>query len=348
MVESIYQASAPGKVILCGEYAVLEGMPAVVIAIDRRVRVSLEPGEAPGVAISSPGLSDGCGHLLWSSEGELIAEQASPFVMLAAVLNGLLHGRGQAAHMQQQGWRLKVDSRELFENGVKLGLGSSAAMTVALDEVLSAALGSAGDHAKETLAQRWRRLQDAHSLVQGKRGSGIDIAASLTGAVCLFSGTSEACQISHFAMPPSLHIAYIWTGTSASTPSYLSSLADWQATHAKQYMKVMTSLGMALVTLINAREATPFVSALTEFTSRLHDFASMSGLGIFASGHEQLYQLGKQHKGVAYKPCGAGGGDLGLAASSELADLNAFTDAARELGYDLIDLNIDAAGVMRI
>ena len=35
-------ASAPGKVVLSGEYAVLDGAPAICMAVDRRARVRIE------------------------------------------------------------------------------------------------------------------------------------------------------------------------------------------------------------------------------------------------------------------------------------------------------------------
>ena len=37
--------SAPGKIILCGEHAVVYGYPAIVAAIDRRLEVKVFPGK---------------------------------------------------------------------------------------------------------------------------------------------------------------------------------------------------------------------------------------------------------------------------------------------------------------
>jgi len=38
--------SAPGKIILAGEHAVVYGQPAIVVAIDRRLSVTVKPGES--------------------------------------------------------------------------------------------------------------------------------------------------------------------------------------------------------------------------------------------------------------------------------------------------------------
>ena len=36
------RASAPGKIVLSGEYAVLDGAPAICAAVDRRAAVTIE------------------------------------------------------------------------------------------------------------------------------------------------------------------------------------------------------------------------------------------------------------------------------------------------------------------
>ena len=48
-------ASAPGKVILSGEYAVLDGAPAVCVAIDRRARVTVEYNDEDHHVVAAPG-----------------------------------------------------------------------------------------------------------------------------------------------------------------------------------------------------------------------------------------------------------------------------------------------------
>ena len=42
-------ASAPGKIVVSGEYAVLVGAPALAAAVDRRVRCAIDDGDADGL-----------------------------------------------------------------------------------------------------------------------------------------------------------------------------------------------------------------------------------------------------------------------------------------------------------
>ncbi len=87
---------APGKAMIFGEYAVLEGAPAVVAAVDRYVAVRRDPAAPP---------SD------------------SPFVRTACAAAG------------QSPTGLHIDSSALYaggDGGRKLGFGSSAAVTVAV------------------------------------------------------------------------------------------------------------------------------------------------------------------------------------------------------------------------
>ena len=47
--------SAPGKVFVAGEYAVLQGAPAICIGINRRATVSISRSDAGTHSVSSPG-----------------------------------------------------------------------------------------------------------------------------------------------------------------------------------------------------------------------------------------------------------------------------------------------------
>ena len=66
----IIEASAPGKMVLVGEYAVLEGSPALVSAVNREAKVRLELTEGRGICVNAPQvqLHD---HLVYLENGRL-------------------------------------------------------------------------------------------------------------------------------------------------------------------------------------------------------------------------------------------------------------------------------------
>ncbi len=51
-------ASAPGKVVLCGEYAVLDGAPAICMAVRRRAKVRVTNIDGARNRVSAPGYSE--------------------------------------------------------------------------------------------------------------------------------------------------------------------------------------------------------------------------------------------------------------------------------------------------
>ena len=133
----------PGKVVLMGEYAVLDGAPGLVAAVDRGVQVTATAG--PVLTIETPGSDD---H----------------FVRPA------LERIGVRGAFRFEAWN-PVDPRW------KVGLGTSAAATVA---AVRAGLLVSGESADP--AAVFAHAKAVHHQVQGS-GSGIDVAASTYGGV---------------------------------------------------------------------------------------------------------------------------------------------------------------------
>ena len=101
------RVSVPGKVMLAGEYSVLEpGNPCLVAAVERRVFVEAEPAARWTVET---------GHVRWT-EGELIPPEVSFVVAATQAVQASPH--------------LIRTSDQLHTAGHKLGLGGSAAVTV--------------------------------------------------------------------------------------------------------------------------------------------------------------------------------------------------------------------------
>ena len=81
-----------------------------------------------------------------------------------------------------------------------------------------------------------------------------------------------------------------------------------------------------------------YVDALMQFDVD-HD------LDIFDAGHKELSEAAAKRK-VVYKPCGAGGGDSGVVFATNRDAVAEFVGFAGERGYRLLDVSLEARGVI--
>jgi mevalonate kinase len=117
-------ASAPGKIILFGEHAVVYGRPALAVPVSQiRATVEVEAWPRPGVWIEAPDVG------LASELAQLASDQP-----LAAAVRGVFSALGIASFPAIQ---IRISS----SIPVASGLGSGAAVSVALIRALSAHLG---------------------------------------------------------------------------------------------------------------------------------------------------------------------------------------------------------------
>ena len=335
MLNNELTSSAPGKVILCGEYSVLQGYPAIVFGVNRRVKASITiSDDDTGIVVDCPGLIDSPTTLQYSNHQ--LTSHHKKLKYLVSLLN-ILKDEDFEQRLNNSSMVITVDSRELFDGGEKLGLGSSAAMTVALHALVKKVTR------KTATLKNWHHLHNTHSKVQGKKGSGADIAASLYGGAITFKSNGE---ISPYHLPENLHIAFLWSGASASTPTFLATLSSWKQSNESLYSTLMSQLGSEVQKILEAPTAKDVVVGLKGFTDCLFNFAQNTQIPVFASGHEKLYRHGQDMPELVYKPCGAGGGDLGIAVATEEELLKKFVDASSNYGFRRIDLSIDTSGVL--
>ncbi|MEW6722431.1 MAG: hypothetical protein AB1324_04160 [Candidatus Micrarchaeota archaeon] len=201
--------SAPGKVLLLGGYAVLEGYPALSIAV--------VDGDGAGVKAVA---GDGRGRRLVSKEfgidrpvGEPekeIAHATGPerFAVCAySVANAYLNEKGK----MPADMAIELDNSPIFGGkDEKSGLGSSAAATVAL---VGAMMEGAGLPVKDNREKIHRLAQLAHSMASGKVGSGFDIATSCFGTI-------------EYARNPKVAPGLVIKGTDAGFGKELAALVD--------------------------------------------------------------------------------------------------------------------------
>lgn len=359
------RASAPGKLLLLGEYAVLEGAPALVMAVDRRAVAELTASN-DGYSVFAPEvhpepvaftLTDD-GTPQWCDAVGRDAAVESRFALVAQVMRALT-ARGL---MSTAPFHLRLDSAAFFERatgadgaaptklgaklGPKLGLGSSAAMTTALASVLAAYAGQA---AQLDDRSAWlSTLLRIHREFQGGRGSGADVAAAVFGGVICYRLLNDSPRVTTLNWPTQLHRLWVWSGQSASTSRFLSTLESWRARQPDAYahhMAELTSIAEAGARAAAGGNAIELRRELVAAGCALQHFGEASKIPIFSGPHRCIAGV-VEAAGGGYKPCGAGGGDLGLAVAGDAATADSVRAALSAAGHAVLALDVDDAGLV--
>jgi phosphomevalonate kinase len=345
--------SAPGKLVVLGEYSVLFGHPAVVMAVDRRARVELRPADGDAWLVTAPGFQDEAAAFdLDQNDGfrwrEPSGEAARRLALVERVISSLVSS-GLVDPGVLQPASLRLDTREFFQpvarGMAKLGLGSSAALTVALTEALRCSTPAGERPFELDLA----RLLELHRSFQGGRGSGIDLAASLLGGLEEYrlTGGDQAPSAAALDLPTNLHPVFVWTGRSASTGEFLARLDEGMTRDDGAIVSALGTLGRIAVrgtAHLRAGDITEFLDDVDIFGAAMGRLGRAAGIPIFSQEHQELGRLARGC-GVAYKPSGAGGGDIGIGFTDDPEAVARFARSAADAGFLTLDLQVDPLGV---
>jgi len=300
--------SAPGKLILAGEYAVLRGGLAVVGAVKRRAIAHVAPPDPARTAALSPFLA---------AAAEILESRADAADAAAVIRRAIT-----------------VDSSQLRGAAGKLGLGSSAAVTVA---AIGAALVATGGPLQRDLVHTLARA--AHRRAQGGLGSGADITAAT------FGGTLWIREGAHgtLALAPATWLP-LWTGRSADTVALIRAV---EAAHAERPAEVdaatdaIAAAAQALADATGDREA---IEAIERGADAIVRLGTAAGLDLETEPVRAARRVARRFGG-AVKTCGAGGGDLAIAVLPQDTEVSVVTRAFLEAGCTPLDLPFDPRGV---
>jgi phosphomevalonate kinase len=320
-------ASAPGKFVLSGEYAVLDGAPAVCVAVDRRAVVTIEGHGGDHHVVTAPGFSTMTGRFTVES-GELCwLAGGQDFGLFETVWNASRPAPAESPLAFCLDTALFRDAG----SGRKIGLGSSAALTAAVATALHS-LGGAG--AAPVAHAAHRQFQDGS-------GSGVDIACSIAGGVIEYRMADH--RATPMKWPDGLYFSVLWSGVATGTRGKLARFGEQPASPSRHEL---SKVSQAVVDVFaSSGEAPAVIAELGRYTRALQRFDKVHGLGIFAAGHAALAEQAAS-EGLVYKPCGAGGGDIGVVLATSRASLASFGKSAARSGFTRLELSIDPRGAM--
>ncbi len=285
--------TAPGKVMLAGEYAVIDGSEAVMLAVDRFASATLQ---------STP-------------------QHLSPF--LQAAHRVLCKEFGDDSPQADAAQRVRVDTSAFREGEHKIGLGSSAAATVA---AIGLALGA--DFNVDRVHTLARQAHGDAQEPQGTRGSGADVASASYGGCLRFSTTPSCAPV---ALPSDLHLVFPWCGQSASTTSLVSQVRTLREGNNARYQALCNAISETAQALIAASNAGDAIAAIRLAGQAVDALGRAANAPLWLPVHTQMQDIAEQ-LGGAVKPTGAGGGDLALGAFASAQDAAAFTEKLADHG----------------
>jgi phosphomevalonate kinase len=321
-------ARAPGKLVALGEYAVLDGAPAIVLALDRYAEAAIGPS------------ADGTCRLTTRSAGAVERRFApgetsgEPLVDLVATAAPTLV------------WSATLDSQAFFAGGVKLGLGSSAAVLTAWAGAFAAFARDRGVAVDEP---RVEELIALHRRFQGGKGSGLDVAAAYTGGAIRYRLEGPGLpRIGSVRLPNSVGFAGIFAGRSASTPALVARYRAWRRDRPQEaaaLVRRLTAQAEAGCAALEGDDAAGWVEAFAAYGRGLRELGEAIGAEIVTAEHREIGAEAERH-GVAYKVSGAGGGDLGLACAADAERLEAFRLSVSDRGFRVINVSLAEHGLL--
>lgn len=333
--------SAPGKLFFSGEYSVLWGGVARVLAVGPRVRafVRRRTDRKVHLLLDAGGLSGDATPLgvRWETQ----VPEAFRFV--ARTVDLALRAIAQDA----SGFVIAFEPSPM-SNGQKLGFGSSARACVLAAEACRTTLGATFDSLKLALV--------AHASAQNGKGSGADVAACFAGDLIRYrraelGGLLEAANKGGFGgalfdsapvdvwrvNAPRLPMLYVFSGKSASTPVLVSEVERTMTIEQRQRFVLESD---ALGAQLEDSTARADFQTTRDVVASLHALLSTLTPTVSES-LERIVALAAS-SGCAAKQSGAGGGDGALVFAPDVAARDALAESYRARGLFVAPLTIEA------
>ncbi len=269
-------ASAPGKVIICGEHYVVHGSHAVAAAINKRAKVKVSTADGRSSTISSRGVNVS------------LDSPDRSFYSIKSIAKKIFseHGKPRA------GVKIAIDS----DIPAGSGLGSSAAVSVATAAALIGFVGARVEPAKIVEAATCGEKE-----VHGNP-SGIDIQASLNGGMILFNKNSGAKPV---PLDRSLQFLVVYSGRQRKTSELVDKVRRMRDRYPRFFERLTEAssfLSLEVVEAVSSGDL-PYLGAIMNMMQ-----SSLSWIGVSNRMLDNLIEDVLSEDVYGAKITGAGGG----------------------------------------
>ena len=299
----------PGSLMLMGEHAVLHGELAIAMAAANFVEISLTPRVDQRISIDSE-------LAQYSSELDKLEDEPKLSFVLAAI--------------RQQQTQLKAGFDLSIRSGFShtVGLGSSAAVTTGVVALLAKYGGK--ELAPEALFER--ALAVVHQ-VQGGRGSGTDLVASIFGGLVAYR--VEPREIRRLPGLPPVDLYYV--GYKMRTPEVIARVEASAHKAPALYQQLYRLMGQTS----EAAEAAVSASDWSLLGQLMNTYAGMmDALGVCDSNLAELqFRLRESTDVLGAKISGSGLGDSVIALGRADPD---------QIGFTHIPVSVSQQGLVYI
>ncbi|MDT8719296.1 phosphomevalonate kinase [Clostridium sp. 19966] len=360
---SSYNIKVPGKLMIAGEYAVLEpNHKAVVIAVNRYIHAIIEPSEKNRIFIPQLGLM----NIAWEiNDGKVKFNVDDCRLNFIANSISAVHQYLEEQMVKPMPFKIMIRS-ELDDpsTGKKYGLGSSAAIVVS---VVTAILRlNRRKNEAPSLDEIFKLSAIAHIKTQNT-GSGADIAASVYGGWLQYSAfsvdwiTSELEQqkkliaivnqkwpnllILPITSPKELQLVVGWTKSAISTAPMIKNVHDFKAENLEAYNDFLIESSAAVNRMLRSfkiNDCAGAIISLTENRNALKRLGERSNINIETAALRALCNAAERFG--SGKSSGAGGGDCGIAFLNGYKHAEELLNVWEKEGILPLDLQVSRSG----
>ena len=296
-------SSAPGKVYLFGEHAVVYGEPAVPAAIERRATVTVDERADDRVVVNASDLSLSGFTVTYDGPVEDADPEvdAPPGLVEAATgyVDEAVAQARDAADAPEAGFELTIES----DLPLGAGLGSSAAVVVAAIDAATRELGTELDRA--VLADRAYRVE--HAVQDGEASRADTFCSAMGGAVRVEGDDCRRIDA------PELPFVVGFDGGAGDTGELVAGVRDLRERHefAADTVAAIGDIVRAGERLLSdadtgAPPSDEFLSDLGELMD--FDHGLLAALGVSARSLDDLVWTAREAGATGAKLTGAGGG----------------------------------------